>query len=328
MKRSVAHHVHCCLMKKKAAEAEAELTPGYVPHQCCWTPCAESEKMWAFQREFMDHMDKHIHNTESCRWIDPENGLCEENSMADWPSHFARGHSVNICKTAAVHYCYVCSIWSQEVVGNGLDWEVHCHEHYDELFAQCSQHSNEQLQIQPVGIQLFPETYQYISYKVETGFRGEFPEYHGHVEGSIVFAPMFCIWCVHDESLSMVERMAQYHDEDIFYGHLATHMDLINNDSLCPSPACGSKPYAKQDLLYHLVTINHLGVCGREKGGSGCRLRLHKIPTCPAPSTPAHSAQKHPLSESTEDLPRSILGRKQSQKHNDRASFLFRGRPD
>lgn len=49
----------------------------------------------------------------------------------------------------------------------------------------------------------------HIEFEHGTGFGGAQPEFHGYVRRSRVITPMFCPWCVYDESLDMSERMKQ-----------------------------------------------------------------------------------------------------------------------
>ncbi|KAG6369036.1 hypothetical protein JVT61DRAFT_1962 [Boletus reticuloceps] len=174
MKRGAAHHIHRCLVNRKEEEADAVLDGGCVLLQCCWAECTESDQPWMSRTELTEHMDKHVRNVQSCRWVDANGDLCGEKSVA---GSMHRG--------------------------------------------QFSQREDEAVDVEPVGIQLHPDTDKRISY-----------------EDGVTFAPMFCVWCVHDDRLSMVERMTQwvllsisesdptpfitsrYHDETVFYGHL------------------------------------------------------------------------------------------------------------
>ena len=97
----------------------------------------------------------------------------------------------------------------QDMAGDGLDWEDHCKDHYTDLFAPFSQRREEEGDVQPMGIHVYPDTYNCIGYDVGSGLGGQFPEYHGHIEHGVAFAPMFCIWCVHDQDLSIQARMTQ-----------------------------------------------------------------------------------------------------------------------
>ena len=93
--------------------------------------------------------------------------------------------------------------------GDGLDWEIHCHEHYNDLFLEFAEHKDKDADVELVNVQLYPDTDMCISHKVGSGFRGEFSEYHQHIEDGVAFTPMFCVWCVHNNQLSMVERITQ-----------------------------------------------------------------------------------------------------------------------
>ncbi|KAG6369214.1 hypothetical protein JVT61DRAFT_15613 [Boletus reticuloceps] len=232
MKRGAAHHIHRCLVNRKEEEADAVLDGGCVLLQCCWAECTESDQPWMSRTELTEHMDKHVRNVQSCRWVDANGDLCGEKSVA---GSMHRGVLLlcllDVVRVPSVRPTFLLVTTSSsttttssrfpDTAGDGLNWEVHCHEHYGDLFAQFSQREDEAVDVEPVGIQLHPDTDKRISY-----------------EDGVTFAPMFCVWCVHDDRLSMVERMTQwvllsisesdptpfitsrYHDETVFYGHL------------------------------------------------------------------------------------------------------------
>ena len=90
-----------------------------------------------------------------------------------------------------------------------LEWEFHCQGHYDDLFAELAQHMDTHTDMAPMAIHCFPDTDCCVGDAVNSGFEETLPEYHSHVEDSVMFVPMFCMWCIHDDWLSMAERMVQ-----------------------------------------------------------------------------------------------------------------------
>lgn len=95
-------------------------------------------------------------------------------------------------------------------MGGGLDWEAHCRAHYDKLFSPFSERRSEDIDVEVIGMYTWPEEDNCIGYELGSGFAGRLPEYHGHTEHGIAFAPMFCPWCVNDVALSaMANRMTQ-----------------------------------------------------------------------------------------------------------------------
>ena len=93
--------------------------------------------------------------------------------------------------------------------GNDLEWEVHCADHYADLFAPFSLRPDKDRDVVPMDIQVYLDVDHCVSYEPGSGFGGLFLEYHGHAEHGVTVSPMFCTWCVHDDRLSMVERMTQ-----------------------------------------------------------------------------------------------------------------------
>lgn len=90
--------------------------------------------------------------------------------------------------------------------GDGLKWNDHCLEHYSKLFALFSECWSESVDIEPIAISLLNN---FAEYELGSSFGGILPEYYGHVEHSVAFVPMFCMWCIHDTNLAMFSRMAQ-----------------------------------------------------------------------------------------------------------------------
>lgn len=93
--------------------------------------------------------------------------------------------------------------------GDDLEWEAHCSDHYADLFAPFSQCHDKDRDVVPIDIRVYPAIDNCVSYEPGSGFAELFPEYHGHAEHGVTFSPMFCVWCVHDDQLCMVERMTQ-----------------------------------------------------------------------------------------------------------------------
>lgn len=93
--------------------------------------------------------------------------------------------------------------------GNDLKWEVHCADHYADLFAPFSLHPDKDRDVVLMDVQVYPDVNHCVSYKPGSGFGGLFLEYHSHAEHGVTVSPMFCAWCIHDNRLSMVERMTQ-----------------------------------------------------------------------------------------------------------------------
>ena len=217
------------------------------------------------------------------------------------------------------------------MAGDGLEWEFHSQGHYDDLFAEFAQRADTHADVAPMGIHSFPDADRCVGYAVGSGFEGTLPEYHGHVEDGVVFAPMFCAWCVHDDRLSMAERMVQcvdlfffffvvvvsfllfpprYHDESVFCGHLQTHTTWTDQATLCPTPSCGKRAYSKHALLSHMATVHRLPVCGFARGGPGRRL---KLPDPPPPSL------KRTLPTETDPVV-VVVGRKRGRRNTDAVS--------
>ncbi|KAG9310562.1 hypothetical protein JVU11DRAFT_9114 [Chiua virens] len=293
MDRGAGYHIHHCLAKAKQSEADEELDASYVPAQCRWEGCRLSGKTWPSRREFVAHVRTHTRTARACGWVDFDGAPCGQGEVGDWLTHFARCHGVNARDRATLNYCYVCS---------------ECRQHYDDLFAPFSQR-REVLDVEPVGIYIYPEAYNRVGYDLGSGLGGQFPEYHGHIEHGVAFAPMFCVWCVNNQDLPIVTRMTQYHNQTVFSKHLKTHTSVINAPTVCPSPHCGLKTFNKDDLLCHLVTVHRLGVCGTDRVGPDRRLRLSET-------------SKRPLADEPSSIP--VEGRKRPRK-KDGPTFKCKG---
>jgi len=111
MPRGVAFHIHQCFVKMKQEEADAVLAASYMAVQCHWKNCVDAAKTWPSQKEFVDHVQRHVHQALACGWIDCADTPCHDDKVQDWHRHLSRCHSVSIHNRAAVHYCYICFEW-------------------------------------------------------------------------------------------------------------------------------------------------------------------------------------------------------------------------
>lgn len=82
--------------------------------------------------------------------------------------------------------------------------------HFIELFSRFSTRDKGEVDRTPVGVEFMAAVDNAIEYANGSGFDGALPEFHGEIVNRVCLSPMFCPWCVFDESLPIEQRMFQY----------------------------------------------------------------------------------------------------------------------
>ncbi|KAH8107672.1 hypothetical protein BXZ70DRAFT_912040 [Cristinia sonorae] len=290
--RGAGNHIHSCISKECARVALVIAESDYVPQKCRMVGCKKRSEDYKTRADFTAHIRVHIQALSStvrkdsvCRWEVGSTGsgiICGQDGEDDWYAHFARVHEFNPRATLTIHYCLHCGKRFVDWSGHDDAWEIHCERHYIALFQQWEQRDSQSLMKSTTG-PVIAHT-NTVEYKSGSGFDGEMPEFHGHVESMIAIHPMYCPFCVYDESKPWKSRMTQFTIADSFVRHLRDEHRKDIGSQLCPVPACGPTTLTFEELMTHLITVHRLPMYGYCRASSVERLKLPPT-TTDIPST-------------------------------------------
>ncbi|KAK0465130.1 uncharacterized protein EV420DRAFT_1512930 [Desarmillaria tabescens] len=315
--RQIGKHLHDCVDKQKTAEAQSNANDNYEPNPCLWQDCYSAGKIWPTRQGYIKHIGQHIKMLtqpaptvgvkRQCLWVDEVICNKEDNNYtsADWAVHFAQEHGLNACATIAVDHCAQCGLWFEDDVGDRSAWAEHCVFHYNDQFSSFQERAEGDVDLQPRGVCIYDNV---VVYDATEGLGGHHPELYGYIEQSVAVVPIYCPYCVFDETLTPPKRMHQFRDNGVFARHMfAQHLGNLDKTptTMCPVPSCGTHPFTFFDLLYHLVAFHRLPIVGtsRPKVGTGgrknCRLHLpvQKDDQLALKSMPTRSTDKAPIKE-------------------------------
>ncbi|KAJ7041848.1 hypothetical protein C8F04DRAFT_1176933 [Mycena alexandri] len=266
---TVGTHIHDCHAEALQTNAQQQIDDEYTPRKCEWEGCRKRKVDFQTREEWIIDAD--------------DDEMCEYQDEDDWYKHFGQCHEFNLHDRVDVNYCVSCRQWHVDVSGEGITWETHCYDHFNEQFEQFSVRTDDPVDLTPTGIIYIDNT---IEYDHGTGFDDVHPAFHGHVVRGVALIAMFCPFCVFNTDLPIEIRMRQLLMPWEFQKHLKTHDELIeeSDQNLCPVPSCGSKTFNRHDLLFHLVSFHRVPICGATNHTVVRRLRLPEVIAAPEQS--------------------------------------------
>ncbi|KAJ6494605.1 hypothetical protein DFH09DRAFT_1206539 [Mycena vulgaris] len=305
-KATVGSHIHACLAGAQQDTAQQRAEDDYEPRKCDWDSCQKADHLFSDRPTFVAHARTHLtsfykrpsrnYPIRHCRWLLENGKMCMGVDENDWEKHFGRVHHINIRETVQVHYCVICAQWHVDEPGDGSLWEHHCYHHYDSIYEPFSKRVPGEVDLTPVGVQFTAPLENSVEYAHGTGFDGKHPEFHGHVVQGVALDPMFCPWCIFDDTLPIEARMRQWLETWAFQAHVQTHDELIldNAENLCPVPSCGTHTFSRFDLMAHLVAFHRVPLCGARSLLTVRRLRLPTLIQVPIPSATGDDTDSAP----------------------------------
>ncbi|KAJ7850429.1 hypothetical protein B0H13DRAFT_1729339 [Mycena leptocephala] len=293
--KSIASHIHACLMDKLQSDVQAAVEKDFEPRKCDWAKCRQgTERVWDTRSEFIAHIETHAHSLHcsvnaleprktapSCKFKDEAGEICGETHLDDVRLHFATAHGLGAEEEVDIKYCAMCAESFIDYDGDGSLWRQHCEEHYDVLFAPFETRIETSVDFDAHGVLFTPEVDDCIEYPNGEGFGGLRPEFHGHREQQVPLATEHCPLCVYDEDKPIEERMRQFERVQDFQLHLSRHRQEIVNANAprqCPVPSCGLHEFdTAHEFLRHLVVFHRVPICGSTNHRLHRRLRLPKV---------------------------------------------------
>ncbi|KAJ7769407.1 hypothetical protein B0H16DRAFT_255257 [Mycena metata] len=264
---TVGSHIHNCLAKAQQQRVQAYVEEEYEPQGCEWIGCIQRQlgTIYPTRPEFLDHLDKHIHSLglppnaknpeRPCKWSIGHDEPCGETDVEfdDWLKHFGQVHAINARSDVEVNYCVLCPEWHIDELGDGLGWEGHLWDHWEERFRPFSERVEGEVDLVPIGVEFTAAVDNCVDYTNESEFGGALPQFHGHVAHGVAHAPMLCPFCVFDEAKPIEERMTQFTNNWTYYMHLTIHMreyedtDAPATAALNPNPDAAPNANADAD---------------------------------------------------------------------------------
>ncbi|KAJ7509834.1 hypothetical protein B0H11DRAFT_1791320, partial [Mycena galericulata] len=285
----MGEHIHDCHSRDFQQQAQSESEDNFTA-ACQWDGCRRRNRTFTDRTKFIDHVQDHVDlidrassSVSECKWLEGDE-ICGADNCLDWKKHYGQLHSTSLYLTVPVHYCVICSQWFVDEYGDGLEWDAHCWEHYQEVAAPYQVRVEQELDIEPIGVVFVDGC---VEFDHATGFDGSQPDLHGHSSQGVVSAPAFCCWCIFNQELEIDERMRQWTKQQHFRGHLEYHANDLDQDAKhpCPVPSCGTKRYTLFEFKTHLVAVHRLPICGSTSHTVVRRLKLPVAPSeTPTPS--------------------------------------------
>ncbi|KAJ7601486.1 hypothetical protein DFH06DRAFT_1025912 [Mycena polygramma] len=304
-------HIHDCVAKAQQQHVQEYVEANWEQQKCCWGDCTRYGYEFHGRPAFVDHVQRHIDSfhrhlnstTQTyCRWELEDGNECGAEDAEDWRAHFGQVHSLNVNKKVKVKFCAICCDWTVDETGDGLLWDGHLNEHYEELFEPFSDRVEDAVDLTPIDVSFVD---QCVEFEQGSGFSGLQPEFHGHVHKGVALAPMYCPWCVFDQTLTLEARMQQY--TQLFVAHIKSHDNrLIMDDSVenqCPVPSCGVHKFSGHDLRYHMVAFHRIPLCGSSRVVAVRRLNLPKLDLDPALAPVVDLAHLHDTDDDDQPAP-------------------------
>lgn len=216
--RQIGKHLHDCLQTQKSTEAQDNANDNYQPNPCLWQDCFSDGKIWSTREAYIKHIAQHtkmltqpaptVGVKRLCLWVD-EIVCGKEDSTytsTDWAVHFAQEHGLNTCATIAVDHCAQCGLWFEDDVGDRSAWEDHCVYHYNDQFSPFQERAEGKVDLQPRGVGIHDNL---VVFDPSDGLGGSHPELYGYIEQNVAVVPLYCPYCVFDETLAPSKRMHQ-----------------------------------------------------------------------------------------------------------------------
>ncbi|KAJ7229884.1 hypothetical protein GGX14DRAFT_344441, partial [Mycena pura] len=287
----VGEHIHSCLLAAQENTAQKYLEENFTPLLCQWTLCKSKDKLFSTRQAFVKHAEAHKvwmtgysdrHPDRRCQWPLDDGELCLEDGqgMDSWERHFAQVHGINLHERVEGNYCIICAEWNVDELGDGLVWEDHQMRHFTELFSRFNQRHQGEVDRTPVGVEFMAAVDNAVEYETGSGFGGALPEFHGEVVNRVCLSPLYCPWCVFDESLPIEQRMFQFVRSDRLARHVQKHMDEVDEQLeestplLCPVPSCGTHDFERVEFMTHMISFHRIPLCGTFRVASVRRLKL------------------------------------------------------
>ncbi|KAJ7641263.1 hypothetical protein FB45DRAFT_1053813 [Roridomyces roridus] len=288
--QTVGSHIHRCLQRAQQEEAQRLTEQDFEHQHCQWAGCRN--RRFKTREAFVEHMQEHgiwllLPTTpeiphRSCQMLDEDGEICGEEDSEDWYKHFGQVHGMNIRDQVEIHFCAQTSQWFVDTAGDGLAWEDHNWQLFDNHYAPFSKRlENSSVDFTPIGV-VFSVAKQKptIDYATGSDYQGKLPEFSGDVRYGVATKPHRCPWCIFavDESMPIEERMRQFITNKVYADHIGVHVHELDQhddeEQLCPVPSCGTHKFSKHDLKYHLVTFHRVPVMGTSHAISCRRLFL------------------------------------------------------
>ncbi|PBK74587.1 hypothetical protein ARMSODRAFT_970671 [Armillaria solidipes] len=266
MPRGVGPHIHKCITQQMQSEAQEKAERTYVPARCSWKGCTAKTGIYTTRQSFLSHVAGHCARLGKPSIIVDSAGLCGLEEHDDWTSHFVTEHGINLRSTIEVDFCYLCTQFFVDEVGDRSAWEDHLIEHYDNHFRAFEDRAEEDRKEFPTNDDVqWLEHPRAIQYAHGAGFAtGTQPEIHGYFADRIILIPARCPFCLYNRDAPISVRMYQWIDPGALQRHLqGQHLDgLEGQEHQCPIPSCGVHMFSYVKLLEHLVAYHRVPVCG------------------------------------------------------------------
>ncbi|KAJ7746494.1 hypothetical protein DFH07DRAFT_832797 [Mycena maculata] len=286
--QTIGSHIHACLLRAQQEKVQEYVETNYIPTTCPWHRC-KVQQVFQTRPEFVEHFRKHRdsfgllatrkHKTRSCQVMIGDE-LCLEEDNDDWDRHFAQVHSINILEKVEVHYCAKCPEWLVDELGDGLAWDGHLWDHWEEDYGRFNERVTEEVDLTP-DVEFSAAVDNLVSFAVGSGFSRTRPEFHGLVRHGVAEVPMHCPWCVYQAERIRI-RMHEFLTVESFFRHIRQHLDEMSDEETqqCPVPHCGVHEFTGFELKTHMVAFHRIPLFGSK---NTVKVRTLKLPPIPVP---------------------------------------------